>query len=138
TGQPVDFDALALPPAGEFGLRAGTTYVLKRPKQITCKLVRNGPGPNPIIRFDGAGLIEGSGALLTVRDHTAATENIDFIIGPGMVAVAGDGGFEGKNASILGGGGIFHPTANRPVMRFTNFVVGAPVAKFYGGYCGPL
>jgi hypothetical protein len=113
----VDFDAMALPPAGEFGLRAGTMYVLKRPKPITCKLVRNGPGPNPIIRFDGAGAIDGSGALLSVKNHTAETENIDFIIG---------------------GGGIFHPTGNRPLMRFTNFTVGAPVKKFYGGYCGPL
>jgi hypothetical protein len=142
--QPIDFDAIQLPATGTAQLKAGFTYVLTRPKQITCRLVPNAPGPRPIIQFDGNGSMPGTGALQTVFNNAGAgTQDIDFRLGPGMVAVAGEGGFDGVNANIIGGGGIFHGTRNSHLMRFTNFVVaqaigGANGGGYYGGYCGPM
>lgn len=114
-----NFDQVQLPAAGEFALQAGHIYQATQAKQLTCTLVKTGPGPNPIIRFNGN---KESAPLSVAANKTGGTRDVDFELNPGTFAVNNSGTFTGVNATIRGGGGMLKSNGSTGISRLENWL----------------
>lgn len=99
----VSLDAVKLPAeGGTYPLLAGRVYTLAKTKTLACALVKQGAGPNPIIRYSGS---RDSSALQVPADRIGSTSDVDFELARGVYAVNCSGTFSGSGATVRGGGG---------------------------------